>query len=65
MNPFTAHKAFSRYWWQSDAPKETLCPECKSDDIDLTWITPTSLPEYQCGHCNDCNSTWSECARDC
>lgn len=52
------------HWRLLTAPKLITCPECKSKDVDMTWVTPTSLPEYQCGHCNDCNETWNECSRD-
>ena len=47
MNPFTAAANGERYWWQSEKPKLITCPKCKSKNVDMTWITPTSLPEYQ------------------
>jgi hypothetical protein len=45
MNPFTAAANGERYWWQSEKPKLITCPECKSKDVDMTWITQTSLPD--------------------
>lgn len=50
------------HWMPLPSPP-CLCPACCSSDIDLTWLTPTNVPEYQCGVCNDCGEVWNECAR--
>ena len=44
--------------------QKVTCPSCASQYAALSWVTPTNMPEYQVGHCEDCGETWNECARN-
>lgn len=62
VRPYDECRQYEKYHYNKE--EETRCPDCGSNCVSLSWVTPTSLPEYQVGHCEDCGETWNECTRD-